>query len=258
MAEELITEHRGPAVILTINRPERRNAMTADVIRALTAAVTAIDVARTRLVVLTGTPPAFCAGGDLRFGMSVASEGGAAATELVYKSGHASIRALHDCPVPVLAAVNGPALGGGLDLALACDLRIATPEARFASSWVRMGLVPATGGAHALPRIVGAGRAAEMLLLGRAIGADVALAWGLVSEIVEAPGLPGRIDAIAAEVAALPEAAVRLTKATFRRELDDGLDAELDILAGQQGELLTSEEFRARAARFARPPGPSS
>ena len=190
--------------------------------------------------------------------MSVAREGGAAATELVYKSGHASIRALHDCPVPVLAAVNGPALGGGLDLALACDLRIATPEARFASSWVRMGLVPATGGAHALPRIVGAGRAAELLLLGRTIGADVALAWGLVSEVVEAPELANRIDAIAAEVAALPEAAVRLTKATFRRELDDGLDAELDILAAQQGELLTSEEFRARAARFAKPASPSS
>ena len=120
--------------------------------------------------------------------------------------------------MPVLAAVNGPALGGGLDLALACDLRIATPEARFASSWVRMGLVPATGGAHALPRIVGAGRAAELLLLGRTIGADVALAWGLVSEVVEAPELASRIDAIAAEVAALPEAAVRLTKATFRRE----------------------------------------
>ena len=76
MADELIAERRGPALILTINRPERRNAMTADVIRALTAAVTAVDGAETRLAVLTGTPPAFCAGGDLRFGMSVAREGG--------------------------------------------------------------------------------------------------------------------------------------------------------------------------------------
>ena len=258
MADELIAERRGPALILTINRPERRNAMTADVIRALTAAVTAVDGARN-----PARGPHRDAAGILRrrrpaFRDERGTRGGAAATELVYKSGHASIRALHDCPVPVLAAVNGPALGGGLDLALACDLRIATPEARFASSWVRMGLVPATGGAHALPRIVGAGRAAELLLLGRTIGADVALAWGLVSEVVEAPELASRIDAIAAEVAALPEAAVRLTKATFRRELDDGLYAELDILAAQQGELLTSEEFRARAARFAKPASPSS
>jgi enoyl-CoA hydratase/carnithine racemase len=94
--------------------------------------------------------------------------------------------------------------------------------------------------------------------LGRSIGADAALAWGLVSELVEATELAGRIDTIAAEVAVLPEAAVRLTKAAFRRELDDGLDAELDILAGQQGELLTSEEFRERAARFTKPPSPPS
>ena len=152
--------------------------------------------------------------------------------------------------MPVIAAVNGPALGAGLDLALACDLRVASTDASFASSWIRMGLVPGMGGAYFLPGLVGATRAAQLLLTGETIDADTAQAWGLVNDVVAPDALMSRVDELVRAIAALPAGAVTRTKAAFHRGLDAALDQELATLGATQGLLLTGGEFSAAVERF--------
>lgn len=238
--------------MLRLSRPQRRNALTVELVEALTEQFVLAASSGARLVALSGDPPAFCAGGDLPQLSALASAGATQATEMIYRRFHRLVRAIHDCPIPVLAAVNGPALGAGLDLALTCDLRIASEEAVFASSWIAVGLVPGMGGARVLPRLIGGARAAEALLLGRRIDATEALAWGLVSEIVRADELMSRAEQIAAQIAKLPEPGIRLTKAALRRGLDEGLDQELATLGAVQGGLLSGDEFQQRAAQFSK------
>jgi 2-(1,2-epoxy-1,2-dihydrophenyl)acetyl-CoA isomerase len=250
---DLTVERRNDLLVLRMSRPQRRNALTLELVDALTEQFVLAASSGARLVTLSGEPPAFCAGGDLPQLSALASAGASQATDMIYQRFHRLVRAIHACPIPVLAAVNGPALGAGLDLALTCDLRIASDEAVFASSWITLGLVPGMGGARVLPRLIGGARAAEALLLGRRIDATEALAWGLVSEIVGANELMSRAEQIAAQMAELPETGVRLTKAALRRGLDEGLDQELATLGAVQGGLLSSHEFQQRAAQFSKP-----
>lgn len=152
----------------------------------------------------------------------------------------------------MVAAVNGAALGAGLDLAIACDLRVAGSDAAFASSWISVGLVPGMGGAHLLSRAVGRTRASEMVLLGRRVDATEALAWGLVNEVAGPAGLEARVDEIVAHLATLSAPAMSRSKASLRRALAEGFDAELALLGATRGSLLTSAEFREATARFRR------
>lgn len=228
--------------VVTIDRPERRNALTVGVVDGLVDAVRGAEAAGVRAVVLTGTPPAFCAGGDLPSLSALAQQGSAVATDAIYRSFHGVVRALRDSPLPVIAAVSGPAFGAGLDLALCCDLRVAGTDARFESTWIKAGLVPGMGGAHHLPNLIGGARAAQMLLAARRVDAPTALDWGLVSEVVE-DDVVERAEQIAEQMADLPKLALARTKASLRRALAHGLDDELAVLGAQQGQLLISEEF---------------
>jgi len=151
-----------------------------------------------------------------------------------------------------VAAVNGPALGAGLDLAMACDLRVASTAAVFTSSWIKLGLVPGMGGAHLLSRAVGATRATEMVLLGRPVSPQRALDWGLVNDVAEPENLEARVQALVEEIAALPAAALDRSKASLRRALSLGFEQELAVLGSTQGALLTSEDFRSASSRFRR------
>ena len=249
----LALEQRGAVRWLRLDRPDRRNALTVDLVRRLADAVleAGADPA-VRAIALTGAPPVFCAGGDLADLGAVADRGALAVTDVVYGQFHRLVRALGDVPVPVIAAVNGAALGAGLDLALACDLRVAADSAVFASSWITVGLVPGMGGAHLLARAVGSTRAGEMVLLGRQVSAPDALSWGLVNEIVDGGSLEERIEQIGTQLAGLSAPALARSKASLRRALADTFDAELAIMGATQGSLLTSEEFRAATARFRR------
>lgn len=252
MSEILHCERDGAALVLTLARPAKRNALNLELVGELADAISAAPRAGTRLVILTGEPPAFCSGGDLGQLSEIARRGSLTVLEQIYGNFHRLVRAIRDVPVPVLAAVNGPALGAGLDLALACDMRIAAREASFASSWITAGLVPGMGGAHILPRLIGGARSAEALFLGRSITAQEAFDWGLVVEVVAGDDLLARATAVAGQIAGKPPAAVALTKAAFRRGLDGGLDAELAVLGAVQSALLTSEEFGSLAARITR------
>lgn len=234
---------------ITIDRPRRRNALTVEVVDALIAAVRGAEDIGARSVVITGTPPAFCAGGDLPSLSALAAQGSTVATDAIYTSFHGLVRALRDSPLPVIAAVSGPAFGAGLDLALCCDLRIAAPDALFESTWIKAGLVPGMGGAHHLPGLIGGARAAQMLLLGHRLDARAALEAGLVGEVVE-----GDLLACAAEMAEsladLPQLALARTKASLRRYLNADLDSELAVMGSQQGQLLVGQEFLDATARL--------
>lgn len=247
----LRVERRGSAALLTLDRPERRNALTPELVGQLADALTeAGDDPGVAAVVITGEGSAFCAGGDL-VALSAVAEGGArAVTDTVYGRFHRLVRTLAAVPVPVIAAVNGPALGAGLDLALACDLRCASADAVFASSWIGAGLVPGMGGAHLLTRAVGSTRAAELVLTGRRVSAEEALGWGLVGEVVDPARLVARVLERAEALARLSRPALQSSKASLRRALGADFEGELAVLGAIQGGLLTSPEFRAAAAAF--------
>lgn len=192
MTDAVLYEQDGGIVTLTLNRPETRNPISErDVVDGLVAALGRLGAdPSVRVAILTGAGSAFSSGGDLR-AMQDALDARARdphATIAYYTQGIQRIPlAFEALDVPVIAAVNGPAIGAGTDLACLCDLRIAADTARFAESFVKIGIIPGDGGAWLLPRIVGWSKACEMALTGDAISAAEALACGLVSQVVPGP-----------------------------------------------------------------------
>ncbi|MBN9111640.1 MAG: enoyl-CoA hydratase/isomerase family protein [Pseudonocardia sp.] len=246
----LLVEREDDVLVLTLDRPERRNALTVGLVAALAEAVATAPGAGARAVVLTGAPPAFCAGGDLTELSAIAAQGAMAVGETIYTRFHDLVRTITTTAVPVIAAVNGPALGAGLDLAAVCDLRIAGAGATFASSWIGVGLVPGMGGALWLTRLLGGARAAEMVLTGRRIDAATAELWNLVNEVVPDGAERTCATAWARELTALPPVALARSKQALRRALAQGADTELAALGSIQASLLTGPEFDERTARF--------
>ena len=212
-------------MLATLNRPEASNALNTRMAEALSAVFAGIawtsgerDV---RAVILTGAGDrAFCAGADLKERRGVAAD--------VWRQQHTmfeqALAALAGCPVPVIAAVNGAALGGGNEIALACDLIVAAETATFGQPEVARGIMPGLGGTQRLPRRIGAARAKDLLFTGRVIGAREALAWGLVNEVVPPEAVIPRALDIGRSIAAGAPAAVRHVKAA----VDEGLALPLD------------------------------
>ena len=174
-------EKRGAAAIITIDRPDRRNALSRQTLRDLGRAGAELSAdPSVRVIIVTGAGDAvFCAGADLKERQGFTNEDVRAQVGL-YRT---ELRSLDKSPKPVVAAINGAALGGGLELALICDLRVAAPNARIGLPETTLGIIPGAGGTQRLPRIVGEARAKEMILLGRPLDAQQALAWGLVNRV---------------------------------------------------------------------------
>lgn len=244
-------QRRESALWLEIRRPERRNALSVELVRQLADAIEQAP-RDTRAAVITGSGSVFCSGGDLDDISEVADRGALAVTTMIYGQFHRLVNAIIRAEFPVIAAVNGPALGAGLDLALACDLRYATRETVLSSSWIGMGLVPGMGGAHMLVRTVGSTRASEIALLGERFDAEQGLRWGLLNAVVDPAELTTHVDAVVRAIAAKPQPAVAATKASLRRATDAALAQELSVLAGVQAGLLTGDDFRTLSARFRR------
>ncbi|GHF35776.1 2-(1,2-epoxy-1,2-dihydrophenyl)acetyl-CoA isomerase [Amycolatopsis bartoniae] len=249
-ADHLLTERVDETLVVTLNRPARRNALTVALVTALGDVIETAPADQARAIVITGAPPVFCAGGDLTDLSAVADEGALAVSESIYGRFHRLVSAISESPVPVIAAVNGAALGAGLDLAAVCDFRIAASSAQFASSWINVGLVPGMGGAQWLTRLTGGARATELVLTGRTIDAVTAERWNLVHEVAEPHELMARAFELGKQLAALPPVALARSKAALRRTIADGLGPELATLGAVQGTLLTGPEFAERAARF--------
>lgn len=251
MTEDHLThELRDGFAVLTLNRPDRHNALSHALVADLRERLELLDAdVRVRAVVLTGAGRAFCAGADLGGGPSDAED-------VVRRLYNPLIQQVTGMSTPIVAAVNGPAAGAGLSLALACDLRIASPDAAFVLSFVKVGLVPDAGATWLLPRIVGAARAAEIALLGRKIDATRAESWGLVNELVPADELLNRACAVASELAA-----VSASVGAIRRLLTDGfstsLATQLDAEATAQGRAQHHPHYAEARQAFREKRAPS-
>jgi enoyl-CoA hydratase/carnithine racemase len=247
-------EQRGHVVTLTMSQPEQRNPLTGNTaVAELLAAVDRISAdASVRAVILTGEGPAFSAGGDIRK-MKEQSFGDADGMRIRddYRNGIQRVPlALFNLEVPVIAAVNGAAVGAGLDLACMCDLRIASEKARFAESFVKMGIVPCDGGAWLLPRVIGLSRAAELSFTARMIDAATALAWNLVSQVVPHDELLPAANRLADEIAANPPQATRMTKRLIREGMHMSLASLLELSAAYQALAHQTADHREAVSAF--------
>jgi len=227
------------AATITLNRPEARNAYSEEMCRQLCAALDQCeDDPGVRAVVLTGAGAAFHAGGDVkamraRSGMFA---GDPAELRRRYLDGIQAVpRRIATFRKPLICAINGPAIGAGLDLACMCDLRVAARSAKLGSTFVRVGLVPGDGGAFFLARTVGFPRALELMLRGRVLDAEESLRIGLVHEVVEDLDLQARARALAEELSALPSEAVQLTKRAAYESWNSEVHRALELAATYQG-----------------------
>ncbi len=207
---ELLVDRSGAVAVLTLNRPEKRNALSAQLMGALVTAVVELDAdSSVRCMILTGTDPAFSAGFDLRnLGAELAATRTLSRSDVPAQYG---LLASHD--TPLIGAINGPAVTGGLELALCCDFLIASERASFADTHGRVGVMPGGGMSIRLPALIGIDRARRMSLTGDFLDAPTALSWGLVTEITAHDELLGRALAVAESVAQLdPEPVAQLRK----------------------------------------------
>ena len=254
-------ERHGHVLVLTMSSPDTRNALTGDdqfddIERAC---VEVNDDMSVRAVILTGEGSAFCAGGnvkDMRDRKGLFS-GDPFDQADAYRRGIQRIpRAIRALNVPIIAAVNGPAVGAGCDLATMCDIRIASTKAMFAESFVKLGIIPGDGGAWFLPRVVGYSNACRMAFSGEPVKADEALTMGLVSEIVEPDALLESALKLAQSIASNPPHAVRLTKQLMRASENASLDELLDKSATYQAVCHAEPDHaEAVAAFFEKRPG---
>jgi enoyl-CoA hydratase len=226
--EILLSERRGSKLLLTLNRPERRNALNTELLRALEGAFAEAESSpEVDLIILVGSDPSFCGGVDLR--------------ELEERGRAPEMGdPLAGLTKPLIGAINGPAITGGLELALMCDLRLASEKAAFGDTHGRVGLVPGWGAMARLPIAVGVSRAAEMLLSGRVVDAQEALTFGLVNEVVAHADLLPRALALADAVLQSEQGAVRAMLAQLREgagaSLADGLARERRSADAWQGD----------------------
>ena len=252
MADEVLTARDGAVLTITFNRPEVYNAFNRELHAALREALTEAQDAAVRCVVVTGAGKGFCAGQDLKeFG--AVSDSIESALEQSY---HPNVRLVRSLAKPVIAAVNGPAAGAGLSFACACDLRVASSAATFVPGFVGIGLVPDAGGTWFIHRLLGFARAFEWLSTNRRLSADEALAWGLVSEVVDADAFEARVAELAAEWAARPTRAVGRTKQLFEHAHTADLEAQLALEARLQQESVATADFTEGVSAFLekRPP----
>ena len=255
MSDVLLQNRNGSILTLTLNKPDKRNPISdPDMIDALCAALEAAEADMDiRVIILTGAGTGFSSGGDI----SKMTTGAGlrahlpAQTRRNYKAGIQRLPLLFEAlELPVIAAINGPAIGAGLDLACMCDIRIAAESARFAESFVKIGIVPGDGGAWLLPRVIGFSKASELALTGDIIDAAEARAIGLVSKIVPDAELMAEAHAIAARIAANPPHAVRMTKRLLREAQGMTLKATLEMSASFQALAHATADHDEAVAAF--------
>jgi enoyl-CoA hydratase/carnithine racemase len=229
----LLESREASIVTLTMNRPDRRNALDNHLCMALNESLSRIAADHTvHVVVLTGAGRAFCAGGDL----GVIGKGRATGNDKelapLLRSGMQAVLKLRTMPQPVIAAVNGPAAGAGMNLALAADIRIAVEEAVFGQNFSKVGLFPDYGGTYFLPQLVGPGKAAELFYTGDMITAQEALRVGALNHVFPADRFYAEVQSLAAKIAAGPQVAIRAVKQViFVRDqaaLTEALENEME------------------------------
>jgi 2-(1,2-epoxy-1,2-dihydrophenyl)acetyl-CoA isomerase len=251
-------EMRGTVCLITLNRPQSLNALTLEVGNEFKAAVSEAVARGARAIVLTGAGRAFSAGGDLKEMQKIAEHEGR--VEAFFDE---PLKALNEClmlirqtPLPFIAAVNGPASGGGCNFALACDLVVAGESARFNQAFIKIGLVPDCGGTFILPRLVGWRRATELLMTGDVVSAQQALAMGMINAVVPDEELMARAMALAEKLAAAPTVALGKIKELLEASANNQYSGQLELEREAQIEAGQTKDFKEGVAAFIekRPP----
>ena len=258
-APVLLEAKHGAIATLVMNRPDRLNALNNELTSALNTALNRIaEDESVRVVVLTGAGRAFCSGGDLGAIGKGRASGQTQGLEPLLRAGMQAVLTMRVMPQPVIAAVNGPAAGAGMNIALAADIRIAAEEATFGQNFAKVGLFPDFGGTYFLPQLVGPSRAAELFYTGEMIDAKTALRLGIVNHVVPAAQLEAEVKALAEKIMQGPPMAIRAVKKTLfaseRKKLADALEHEVH----EQVRCYLSEDcsegirafFEKRAPRF--------
>ncbi|MSP00446.1 MAG: enoyl-CoA hydratase [Acetobacteraceae bacterium] len=232
MTQDLLFDISGGIAVLTLNRPEKLNAFTGEMLRGLVAALDECDSRDdVRVAILTGAGRGFCSGGDVG-GMGGGADNRPHVTKRrIWNDIQAFPKRAARFEKPLLAAVNGVATGGGMDLALACDLRVAAKSARFAETYAKIGLLPGGGGAWFLPRLVGQARALELLWTADFIDADRALAIGLVNHVYPDDQLMPETLKLAERIAAMPPLSVRLIKRAVAQGMAVDMTTAFDLIS---------------------------
>jgi 2-(1,2-epoxy-1,2-dihydrophenyl)acetyl-CoA isomerase len=249
--ETVTLERRDGELRITLNRPDALNAwnkqLGADLLAAVREAAADDGV---RAVVITGAGRAFSSGADLRAGFDPTPEGHPDVETVLHEVYHPIITGLRELPKPVLARVNGPAVGIGCSLALVCDLIVASESAYFLLAFVNIGLVPDGGSSLLLPERVGLARATEMAMLGERIGARQALEWGLINRVTADDELDAVVDELAARLAAGPTTAYAGIKRQFNAWLFTRMAEQLDLEASIQQSSAASGDFAEGVRAF--------
>ncbi len=248
MSDVVLYDKQDRVVTITLNKPETRNALSTDLCAALVEAMKKADADKgVSCVVLAANGKSFSSGGNLHEIKAMTAEQNMTPLQIEewYKTGIQRIPlTMAELSVPVIAAVNGHAIGAGNDLTTMCDIRIAGEDAIFAESFLRVGIIPGDGGAWLLPRIIGQARANQMLFTGEFIDAHKALDYGLVSEVVANDDLLKRAYELAEQVVALPPLAIRKTKELVRTAQSVTLKENLDQAALFQGVLQQLDDHQ--------------
>jgi enoyl-CoA hydratase/carnithine racemase len=253
MSDELLYSVHDSIGVITFNRPDRMNTITPKMLEALSMRLLEADAdAAVRVIVITGNGRAWCAGLDVAAAASgdgIGGNGNAGAT------GEFNLRdappvVLHKIDTPTIAALNGGAAGYGMDLALGCDIRIASETAKLSAAYTARGLVPESGGTWLLPRIVGWSKAAELLFTARTLTAADALALGLVSDVVAPEVLHDTAMSLAGEIAANAPLAIRASKRLMRHAMTEGLEDHVQRQYLALLPLFGSKDFREGLASF--------
>lgn len=235
---------------ILLNRPHRKNAFTLDMVEAWADALLAAgEDPDVRVVVVTGAGDSFCSGVDLS-DLKGEERSPLGEKEMLTGRVHRVARAMEGIDKPVIAAVRGPAVGAGMDMALLCDLRFAGRSARFSEGYIKVGLVPGDGGCWLLPRAVGMSKALHLLWTGDFVDAGEALRIGLADEVHDDEDLADAVYAYAARLAAQPPVALRMIKRAVRQGARTDLPTALDLISSHMAVVTATEDSREAFAAF--------
>ena len=251
----ITTASNNNVTTITLNRPEKLNAFSGTMREDLIAALRG---AEGRVIVITGAGRAFCAGGDVEYMSGLQREGDVQSFRKLLDAGREIVTTIASLDKPVIACVNGVAAGAGCNLALACDYRIASDTAKFSQSFVKIGMHPDWGGTWSLPRLIGPGRAMEMLMTGRMVDANEALSIGLVDRVVPSSELAAETETLAQAIASGPPIAIAGIKRALRASERNDLRVQIDLESENQLAAFRSKDaaegmaafFEKRNARF--------
>jgi enoyl-CoA hydratase/carnithine racemase len=237
-------ETHGPIGHLVLARAARHNALHPEMLREICAGLDQLVTDEAvRAIVVRADGKHFSVGADFEWLAGLRATPSLNIERDIYAHFQGAARRLYHCPKPTIAAVSGAAITVSCELALACDFRVVSSSARFQESWIRLGLMPPLGGLFLLPRMVGLGRATQMVLRGEAVSAEQAVAWGLALEVTEEEGLVARATELAAELGALPPTAYAAVKQALHRGLETSMEAEWTANTSRQALLIGSDDF---------------